>query len=223
MDQVGPAVEAETASRRSTEDRHHTKWKGKAKRLEMWSWNVKSAIQETAQICIAKDCEEIDIVALQELRIEKWSDYASDTHEFFSIPGTIWKNQAGAAVGGLGFLVRKAVAKRVYEAPVNYGQRVGILKLGIGSGRKLVVINAYAPIEKASGSEKSKFYSQLQRAISDVRTIDLLVLCGDFNAEILAADLVDKNEGGAEKMDVDECEFMHEVAGPFSLGRHTSM
>ena len=47
---------------------------------------------------------------------------------------------------------------------------------------KLTVVVCYAPIEKAEEEEKDQFYEQLQSAIEDVPTHDMLLIIGYLNA-----------------------------------------
>ena len=49
---------------------------------------------------------------------------------------------------------------------------------------KLTMIVCYAPIEDATEENKDSFYGQLQAATEEVRTHDMLMIIGDFNARV---------------------------------------
>ena len=51
-----------------------------------------------------------------------------------------------------------------------------------GKYTKLTVVVSYAPTEEAEEEKKDDFYDQLQTAIEDVPTHDMLLIIGDLNA-----------------------------------------
>lgn len=51
-------------------------------------------------------------------------------------------------------------------------------------GRKVTVIQCYAPTNEAETEEKEAFYEQLQEVIYKVRRRDLKILIGDLNAKV---------------------------------------
>jgi len=55
-------------------------------------------------------------------------------------------------------------------------------------GRKLSVICAYAPTNDYPDSEKDTFYSEVQEALDRSSSRDLLLMGGDFNAQVGAED-----------------------------------
>jgi exonuclease III len=68
-----------------------------------------------------------------------------------------------------------------------------------GSFRNVTLISAYAPTEDSQEENKHSFYNQLQRECSKIPKYDMLVILGDFNAQI-----------GTEA-------FLKTVAGKFTL------
>lgn len=57
---------------------------------------------------------------------------------------------------------------------------------------KVTVIMAYAPTEKSSPEDKDTFYEQLHDTVNEIRTYDIKLLIGDFNAK------EDNNRAGFE-------------------------
>ena len=48
----------------------------------------------------------------------------------------------------------------------------------------MTIISAHAPTEDKGGEEKAEFYSKLERICSRTPKYELLVIMGDFNAQV---------------------------------------
>jgi exonuclease III len=139
---------------------------------------------------------------MQEVKTDEWR--INSHYEFISADGTIWKNRQNAPQGGLAFLVKKSLVDNIQENIITYGDRVGRLTLITRFGKKVNIINCYAPTEVAAAYSKDNFYRQLNKVMDDVKPSDITIICGDFNGEIIKP----QSEEGED-----------EVAGLFSRER----
>ena len=106
-----------------------------------------------------------------------------------------WRNGAGAATGGVGFLL----SRRAYDAISlikQYGSRV--LTISFDGNPRLTTITAYSPTEAAPAEEAEDFHNTLRQAMNDVPAHHLLMTLGDMNARL-----------GKESED-DPCWYFHE-------------
>ncbi|XP_065355626.1 craniofacial development protein 2-like [Calliphora vicina] len=83
---------------------------------------------------------------------------------------------------GVGFLLSKD-ARRALIMWKPHSDRFISIRLRTRA-RNIYCIQCYAPTELADLREKEEFYSQLEKIIRDVPSGDILVLMGDFNAQL---------------------------------------
>jgi hypothetical protein len=50
--------------------------------------------------------------------------------------------------------------------------------------RKMSVVQCYVPTDDAKIEEKEKFYSLLDRTVTNIHTSDIILMTGDFNARV---------------------------------------
>ena len=119
--------------------------------------------------------QEHRIVHQDPIRMEKF------TKGVHLITASAWRNGAGAATGGVGFMI----TKKAYDAISyikSYGSR--ILTISFNGDPRLTVITVYSPTEAATDENAEEFHNTLRQAISDVPAHHLLLVVGDMNARL---------------------------------------
>ena len=115
------------------------------------------------------------IVHQEPIRIEKFKEGAT------LVTVSAWRNGAGAATGGVGFLL----SRRAYDSVSlikPYGSRV--LTISFNGNPRLTTITAYSPTEAAPVEEAEDFHNTLRQAMNDVPAHHLLLTEGDMNARL---------------------------------------
>ena len=83
---------------------------------------------------------------------------------------------------GVGFLVKNSIVKSVLGfLPVN--ERCLLLKLK-GKPFNISIIQVYAPTTDHSEEELEEFYESVNSTIKEVKSTDVLIVMGDFNAKV---------------------------------------
>ena len=120
----------------------------------------------------------LDIVALQETRIEDMGKLQEKNFTFF------WKGlpPGERRIHGVGFAVRNSLVGAT-STPTGHSERLMSLCLETRKG-KAHFISAYAPTLDASSEDKDKFYDSLRVVVSSIPKGDALFLLGDFNARV---------------------------------------
>ena len=119
--------------------------------------------------------QEHRIVHQEPIRIEKFKKGVS------LVTISAWRNGAGAATGGVGFLL----TSRAYDAISlikPYGSRV--LTISFNGNPRLTTITAYSPTEAAQVEVAEDFHNTLRQAMNDVPAHHLLMTLGDLNARL---------------------------------------
>ena len=119
--------------------------------------------------------QEHRIVHQEPIKIEKFKEGVS------LVTVSAWRNGAGAATGGVGFLL----SSRAYNAISlikPYGSRV--LTMSFDGNPRLTTITAYSPTEAAPAEEAEDFHNILRQAMNDVPAHHLLMTFGDMNARL---------------------------------------
>ena len=103
------------------------------------------------------------------------------------ITTSAWRNNSGAANGGVGFLINKVCEKSLSEIkPID--KRILILHFD-GNPTTSIIVH-YAPTEGSSDSEEH--YNNLSNVISSIPPHNLLLVLGDFNAHLSQDDYTKK-------------------------------
>ena len=121
------------------------------------------------------------IVALSESRLADQGSIVESDYTFF------WsgKPEGTPRHGGVGFAVLSRYVKFMLQPPQCISSRVMTIRIKLKCYlRAVTFVSVYAPTFKATACDKDAFYSDLQRTIDMVRSSDLLVLLGDFNARV---------------------------------------
>ena len=119
--------------------------------------------------------QEHRIVHQEPIRIEKFKKGVC------LVTVSAWRNGAGAANGGVGFLL----TSKAYDAISlikSYGSRV--LTISYNGNPRLTTITAYSPTEAAPAEEAEDFHNTLRQAMADVPAHHLLITTGDMNARL---------------------------------------
>ena len=138
------------------------------KRLELATQFIRNGLEVLG-------IQEHRIVHEEPIRIEKFKGGVS------LITVSAWRNGAGAATGGVGFMLTSK-AHRAISLIKPYGSRV--LNISFNGNPRLTVITVYSPTEAASTEEAEDFHNTLRQAIADVPAHHLLLVLGDMNARL---------------------------------------
>ncbi|CAM0512289.1 unnamed protein product [Fasciola hepatica] len=165
--------------------------------LNFGSFNVRTLMQVGQQACLALTMNslKIDVCCLSETRIQDSSNVIQLTAPGISTRYILRTSgdEAARAVGqrGVGIvLTDKAEAALLDWIPVN--SRLCAVRLQGSVGvrkdscvkRNLFVISAYAPTDCSSDLQKDEFYDALATLVRSSKGSDIVVLAGDFNAQV---------------------------------------
>ena len=156
--------------------------------LNISTFNIRSGreawkIQELAQLM---DQFGISIVAIQEhRRVHKEEIKYEHIDNHLLITSSAWRNQAQAAVGGVGFLLNKKAESALCETISISGR---ILKATFSGNPECNLIAAYSPTNcKQYSDDSDQFYDRLRTTIDQIPPHNLMVILGDMNAKISQA------------------------------------
>lgn len=163
--------------------------------INLASWNVQSLLREGDEELLGLSLRRynIDVACLQEVR---YSDSGSvDIHvplQEDGEDGTISlklyklfysgrKKDEPQGQSGVGFAVRTEFAGGAVHEPIS--DRLSVLTLR-GVPKDIVIVNAYAPTNKAPAAEKDAFYEALADRMANLPNNAMVFVCGDFNAKL---------------------------------------
>ena len=102
------------------------------------------------------------------------------------------RNEVGAAQGGVGLLFKRKVYETLHPTVTKVSSRIIVANLH--GNPNLTIIAVYAPTNTTTGlnddqlaqkiAEKDQFDKDLSHAIHDVPTHNVLIVLGDFNAQL---------------------------------------
>ena len=119
--------------------------------------------------------QEHRIVHQEPIRIEKFKKGVT------LVTVSAWRNGAGAATGGVGFLLTSRAFGAI-SLIKPYGSRV--LTISFNGNPRLTTVTAYRPTEAAPAEEAEDFHNTLRQAMTDVPAHHLLITKGDMNARL---------------------------------------
>ena len=73
---------------------------------------------------------------------------------------------------------------KITETPSYISERLMTLRMPLVKGEYATILSCYAPTLDSDDDQKDIFYEQLQRALSEIRKEDKIILLGDFNARV---------------------------------------
>ena len=97
------------------------------------------------------------------------------------VTSSAWRNDAGAATGGVGVLLNSHATKCVTDVR-NHTER--ILVINFSGNPAATVILTYSPTNAAPEDEVQQYYDNLCRAVESVPAHNVLIITGDFNARL---------------------------------------
>ena len=141
------------------------------------TWNVRTAYTpgRLAQIIKEMKSNNIDILGTSEMRWLESGQLVSDDV-------TVMFSGGSKHESGVGLLLSKGAARSLIAwEPVSDRLMTARLKTRFTCA---TIIQAYAPTESASDTDKDDFYEQLNAILDAAPSHDVKILMGDFNAQI---------------------------------------
>ena len=151
--------------------------KSRKRSLTIATWNVRTLLQlgKLDNLCKEADDLKTDIIGVAETR---WTDEGcikKDNYTFIHSGGAESKH-------GVGFLISNAILKHVKGyLPVN--ERCILLKIK-ARPFDISLLQVYAPTSDYTDEEVELFYETVDNTIKEVKSSEVLVVMGDFNAKI---------------------------------------
>ena len=138
--------------------------------------------EKREEVAFNFNVQSIDILGLQEHRIVhdepvKYETVLGNT----LITTSAWRNEAGAATGGVGVLLNNK-SKKCLKSVTPISQR--IIALNFIGNPACTIIVVYSPTNTAEEDSINTFYDNLRKAIEAVPSHNVLIIVGDFNAHI---------------------------------------
>ena len=152
------------------------------KPLIVSTYNVRTLYQhgKTHQLFMGLNDAGVDIVGIQEHRLittnpteELWSDDKNWV--------IIYSSASDQRQGGVGILISRQIYKCL-QSVKSISNR--IITATFHGNPMLTVTSIYAPTECASPDDKSEFYNSLEDHLEQVKTHNIHLLVGDFNARV---------------------------------------
>lgn len=145
------------------------------------TWNVRTLLQPSKMENLCKEFVKYNLLFLG-LCETRWSDVG----EFNAPEGLKFlysgKPSGGKREGGVGFLLSKSAYGALIDWKAHSDRIISIrLRTRV---RNITIIQCYAPTELADYGIKEEFYSCLSKVTSSVRKGDIMVIMGDFNAQL---------------------------------------
>jgi len=146
--------------------------------------NVRTIRESHKKIELGHNFEEfgVDILGIQEHRIcHEESLRYEDLEGKTLVTLSAWRNDQGAATGGIGLLLSKRARKSLKEVVHNTDR---ILLSTFHGNPATTVIVGYGPTNSSDEETAEEFYENLKRVIESVPEHNLLIVMGDFNARL---------------------------------------
>ena len=155
---------------------------GTRTRTRIGTWNVRTLYQvgKLNQLVGEARRLKLEILGVSEARWTGFGEKKLATGEVFLYSGLQEENAPHEKGVGL-LLSAKAYKSLIDWRPIN--ERIITCRLK-ARFRNITIIQSYAPTENAALQTKEDFYDQLGSVVNSVHKKDILLLLGDFNAQI---------------------------------------
>ena len=126
--------------------------------------------------------EKVDVLGIKEHRMLHTEDIKYETVNGRTlITSSAWRNDSGAATGGVGILLISK-SKKALSSVIKYNERIIIINL-LGNPATAIILT-YCPTNMSVGEVSEGHYDNLKRAIESVPVHNVLIFTEDFNAQI---------------------------------------
>lgn len=169
-----------------------TNGKSKTKNLiKLGSWNVKTMLKAGKMKEIFREMQKYDItiLALQEIRWEGTGIIEKSSYTLY------YAGEKKQGKNGTAFIINNSIKEKIKKFKAING-RISYIQVE-NKQANFSIINVYAPTEKAEEQEKTEFYEKLEETCENIPKNDILILIGDFNAQI-GIEEQNKNVAGRE-------------------------
>ena len=152
--------------------------RNKSETIRIATWNVRTLYQtgKLANVALEADRLNMDILGVSETR---WTGNGrlnvDDKYEF--IYSGKDKHERG-----VGIMVKKKLSTAISRI-ITKSERIILVRFNV-KPKPITIIQVYAPTSESSLEELEEFYGQLEDLLQNVKTNDITLLVGDFNAKI---------------------------------------
>ena len=150
---------------------------GSGASLKLGTWNVRTLHQAgKLQNCIMEmEDHKVDAMGLAEVRWLESGKIEKEGHHLFYSGGDKHEH-------GVGVLIHKKHVRAVMGYwPIS--DRVIVVKME-GRPFNVVLIQVYAPTTQHSDEEIERFYADVEKGLKQVKSTDIVITMGDFNAKV---------------------------------------
>ena len=158
--------------------RIRVKKRKKRKEIKICTWNIRTMLVTGKMQEIATEIMKyhVQIAALQELR---WKEQGEiDKGEYI----ILYSGDTKKGKNGVGFIIDKETKSNIMDfKPIN--SRMAYIQIN-SKPHNITIINVYAPTEDTDEETKDEFYDKLEETINEIQSQNVLLVVGDFNAQI---------------------------------------
>jgi len=155
------------------------------KTVNISSFNVRTLNQphNIGELTVASSKFDLDVVCIQEHRIGHEDDVeftrVDENHTL--VTSSAMRNSIGASIGGVGFLMNSHSLKCLSSV-----EKINprIVSASFTGNPATTIISCYSPTNCSDEDDISGFYRDLADTISNIPSHNLVLLCGDFNAQL---------------------------------------
>ncbi len=149
--------------------------------MSLATFNVRSLNDINKRKELARDLLRygVDICCVQETKIKEDVDGNVEDYRFF--------NLENGSYHGLGFFVHKNLEQRVTNVRATPSGNIAVIQLKINDvsiAKRFTIINVHAPTAEHDEREHENFYQELSSVYDKHRNDTVVLICGDFNAEV---------------------------------------
>lgn len=151
----------------------------KNKDLMISTWNVRTMLKPGRMKEIYQQMEnfKMDLIALQEIR---WQGNGRIDKKEFSMLYSGPERRTG--LFGTGFMISSKMRKSLLDFEA-VNEKLCKIRLK-GKFRNITILSIHAPTEDKEETEKEQFYDELERLFLRIQKHDMVIIAGDFNAQI---------------------------------------